>query len=268
MSNDKRTTNGGTGSSKMGIVVVGGLVGALLVCCCGCSGVGWVFQDSVKRLFRPDDISQVEPRFRLTAEEFSKEFETNPNSAAQKYRGRVIELSGEVKSVARNFDGESVVTLKAEGQAIGVTCITADKEPWGKAVRGQKIKIKGKAISGKVIDCVFVETGEYAGIRISATDLAREYAADREGTVKKYDTKHLVVSGEVASKNFNEVRAANIELKTDNKVKVACSFTALEKDLTEPIRVGETIRVVGEFTLNFGVDDKVELFSCLPLSGK
>jgi hypothetical protein len=48
-------------------------------------------------------------------------------------------------------------------------------------------------------------------------------------------------------------------------VKVTCSFTAFEKDVTKPIKVGQTIKVVGKFTLNFAGGDEVGIYFCLPL---
>ncbi len=217
-----------------------------------------------------EDISKVEPAFKLTAEAFYKEYADDRAAATKKYKDKVIELSGEVDGMGRNFSGEAYVTLKVEKQLIGVTCATADEQPWAKAVKGQKVKIKGKwpefSVGAALIYCVFVETGEYKGIPITAAELAKEYAADREATVKKYDGKHLVLTGEVVAKEFNSAGAAGMELKADGKVKVQCSFTAFEKDVTKPIKVGQKITVVGEFTLNFASRDEVTLYFCLPVT--
>jgi uncharacterized protein (DUF1330 family) len=216
-----------------------------------------------------EDLSKVEPAFKMTAEEFFKEYEAGKNTAAEKYKGKVIELSGEIDGIGRNFGGDPYVTLKVEKQLLGVMCFTAEEHPWAKVVRGQKIKIKGKwpefTVASSLIYCAFVETGEYAGIRLSAEELAKEYAADPEATVKKYDKKFLVMTGEVVSKEFNSAGAASVELKSGNKVKVKCSFTATEKDVTKPIKVGQTIEVVGEFTLNFAGGNDVGIYFCLPM---
>lgn len=218
-----------------------------------------------------EDISKVAPAFKLTAEDFHKEYEADKNAAAQKYKGKVIELSGEVQTVKRIDADRSMLLLKVEKSFFGVQCVTTEEQPWAKVAPGQQIKIKGKwpefSAGAAIIDCVFVETGEYAAIRISAADLAKEYAADGEAAVKKYDKKYLVITGEVVSKEFNSVGAGAVVLKTGNKVKVECSFTADEKDVVKAFKVGQSIKVVGQFTLNFASGDEVSVYFCLPLSG-
>jgi hypothetical protein len=217
-----------------------------------------------------ENLDKVEPAFRLTAEEFHKEYEAGKNAAATKYAGKVIELAGEVAGVNRNIGGESSVTLKVEKDLLGVWCGTADEEPWTKVLPGQKIKIKGKwpefPVRAALVHCVFVETGEYLGVRVTAEELAAEYTADRDGTAKKYDKKYLVMTGEVLSKEFNSAGAAGIVLKSGNKVKVTCSFTAFENEQTKRIKVGQRIKVVGQFTSSF-TGDEVGLYFCLPVSG-
>ncbi len=212
------------------------------------------------------DVSKMEPAFNLTAEEFHRQ------AADEKFKGKVIELSGTVEDVSRNISGEAFVQLKVSGELLGVMCFTTDEQPWATAARGQKVRIKGLwaevVFAPRLLSCVFVETGEYAAVRISAADLANEYAADPEATVKRYDKKHLVVTGEVASLDANEFKAVRLVLKTGNKVAVNCGFTAFDKDLSGAYEVGQTVRVFGEFSLNFGGGDSVDLNFCLPLSGK
>jgi hypothetical protein len=219
-----------------------------------------------------EDLTKVAADFKLTAEAFHKEYEADRVAAAKKYKDKVIELSGEVDSVGRNIGGDAYITLKVDKQLIGVMCMTVDEFPWTKAVKGQKIKIKGRwpefTIAAGIINCVFVETGEYQAIVKSVDELAKEWAADAEATVKKYDKKHMILSGEVAAKEYNSAGAATITLKTDGKVKVKCSFTAFDKDAVKKVKIGEKIKVLGEFTLNFGSGDEAALYFCLPMPPK
>lgn len=213
-----------------------------------------------------EDLTKTPADFTLTAEAFYKEYQADKGAAERKYKGKVIELTGETDGHGRNISEEAFVSLKVEKQLIGVRCFTADDQPWGKAVKGQKVKVKGKwpefTISAALVYCVFVETGEYKGISITAAALAKEYEADRAATVKKYDHKHLVLSGEVAAKEFNSAGAATIQFKVDGKIKVNCSFTAFEKDATKAIKVGQKLTVVGEFTLNSETGDEVTVYFC------
>jgi hypothetical protein len=211
-----------------------------------------------------ETVAKTEPAFRLTAEEYQSQ------AGDAKFNGQVIELSGTVSGVGRNISGESYVTLKAQG-LVGVMCFTTDPEPWATVAQGQKVRIKGlwapTFVAPRLLWCVVEEPGEYAAVRIAATDLAKEYAADPEATVKKYDKKHLVLTGEVASKSANDVGAVTLGLKTGNATAINCSFTAFDKGATAGYEVGQTVTVFGEFTLNFGSGTTVDLYFCLPLQG-
>jgi tRNA_anti-like len=159
------------------------------------------------------------------------------------------------------------VSLEAGGDLIGVTCFAANPEPWSQVVPGQKVKLKGRWPpdgGGTLVDCVFVEVGEGGAISLSAENLAREYAADPEATTKKYDKKYLRISGEIADKEFNSAGAASVFLKGSGKVRVLCSFTAFENDLSKPLKAGQQVKLVGQYTLNFSKDE-VGLYFCLPL---
>ena len=208
------------------------------------------------------DVGKTEPAFRFTAEEYC------PQAANEKFQGKVIELSGTVGDVARNAGGEAFVQLQVPGELLGVMCFTTDERPWAGVARGQKVRIKGLwggvVMAPRLLSCVFVDPGEYAAVRISAIDLAKEYAADSEETVKKYNKKHLVVTGEVAAKDVNELNAVRLTLKTGNNVAVTCGFTAFDRDLSGRYEVGQTVTVFGDFSLNFGGDNSVDLNFCLP----
>ena len=73
-----------------------------------------------------------------------------------------------------------------------------------------------------------------------------------------------MLTGEVVD-GVQHAGAVTITLKTDNKIKVKAIFTAFEKDASKPIKVGQKLKVLGEFSLNFGNSDSVELYFCLPL---
>jgi Leucine-rich repeat (LRR) protein len=214
-----------------------------------------------------EDVSKVEPAFSLTAEKFAAEAKDRA-VANEKFKGKVVELSGVVKTVGQNISGEPYLSLEVEKDFTGVMCFTADAEPWAKVVPGQKIKLKGKwppdAFGTVLAHCAFVDVGTSPAITITAQQLAKEYAADKEAANKKYTDKYLIITGEVADKEFNSAGAASVTLKVDGNVKVKCSFTAFEKGMVKPIKVGQQLKAVGQYTLNFG-GDEVGLYFCHPI---
>jgi len=223
----------------------------------------------VKPKIVSEDLSKTAPAFTMTADKFFAEYKADRDAASKKYKGQVIELSGTVASMGRNFAGESHVALQAGKDFLGVMCFTAEFEPWTKVVPGQKVKIKGKwpdyPFVPTLIHCDFIETGKYEGIALSAAELAKEYATDHEAASKKYDKKYLILTGVVENKEFNSAGAASVQLKVAGKVKVFCSFTAFEKDVTKAIKVGQSIKLIGEYTLNSGKDE-VGIYFCLPIN--
>lgn len=216
-----------------------------------------------------EDLTSAKPDFSLSAEDFMKEFKASESDARKKYKGKVIELSGEVTGIGRNISGEDSISLKAP-DLLGMMCFTAMEEPWTKAVPGQKVKLKGKLgeYGAVLIYCVFTDPGKYAGVEMTAAELAKEYAADPDATSKKYNDKYLILSGEVEKKEYNSAGAVSVYLKApESKVRVAVSFTAFEKELSRKIKPGKPLKVIGQYSLNFGKDE-VKLLMCLPITQK
>jgi len=216
------------------------------------------------------DISKATPDFTLTAEDFFKQFKENAMRAAEKFNGKVIEVMGEISDVGRDVVSKKpTLTLKTGDQIFGVVCVMAEPNPWNKAVPGQKVKIKGRSeeFASRLDSCVFVETGKYQGISLTASELGKEYEANPKATTEKYDGKHLILSGEVDKKEVNEAGAAKFTLKTTGKVKVNVSFTGFEEEASKAIKPGQKIKVIGKYSFNFAPEE-VSLFFCIPFDSK
>jgi hypothetical protein len=220
---------------------------------------GWV-KDKHPDKPRKPDVS-------LASTAFGQEFKTDREAAKAKYQRKYIELEGEITGVGRKSANEAYLTLEGpKDDLIGVTCFTKDREPWNKYSPGQKVKLQGDwpefAITASLIDCTIVEAGPNPAPVLTAEELAKESSADAEATIKKYDKKWLVLSGEIVGKETNDVGAATLELKGDGKTKVRASFTAFEKDITDPLKVGQKVELLGQFTLNFGKGE-TKIYFCM-----
>ncbi|HJZ92889.1 MAG TPA: leucine-rich repeat domain-containing protein [Gemmataceae bacterium] len=215
-----------------------------------------------------EDLSKTPPDFQLTADELFKEYKADRGAAEKKYRGKVIELSGVVDGMGSNISDDSYLSLKVDKELIGVMCFTADDAPWNVAVPGQKVKIKGKwpefSVSAALVASVLTETGPSPAVRLTADELAKEYKADREAAEKKYKEQYLIVTGEVIDRELNSVGAASVQLKAAGEVKVKCSFTAFAKSQAKALKVGQTVTLIGQYTLNFG-GQEVGLYFCQTL---
>lgn len=68
------------------------------------------------------DMRRATPAFKLTAAQLFSEYDADEAAANEKYLGKVIEVSGEVRSVDRGEEGRIAVTLESGHPMFGVVC--------------------------------------------------------------------------------------------------------------------------------------------------
>lgn len=242
------------------LVVAFCLVGLLSTGCSGGGGDG-------------PDLSSKQPDFTLTSVALSEEVKKNDTAATEKYKGKVIEITGKVVGAGKNASKDPFLRLEgAKGDIMGVMVFTQDKAPWGKATPGQTVTIKGNwpeiAFGASLINGHIVKVEGEKAPTLTAAELAKEYEGNREETTKKYDEKFLILKGEIESKEANEAGAVTLIFKTpESKVKVKCSFTAFDKEETEKLNEGQTVTVLGQYTLNLD-ESEVGLYFCILMEGE
>jgi hypothetical protein len=216
---------------------------------------------------KPIQNPETPPKYSLTAEEYFKEWNKDSKAANAKYADVTIELSGTVGSVGLG-NGRPLLQLNTGDQLQYVHCWTTEKEPWVKAVDGQKVKVRGKVLPSEgrlaqIGDCKIVETGPSPAITVDAASLATEYAKDKQATIKKYEQKILILTGEIAEKRKDD-NSVTLVLKGGNDVEVNCGFLLISHaSVVAPLTVGQQVKVVGEFNSVFTAKDKaVGIWNC------
>src|SRR5687768_2360240 len=81
---------------------------------------GWFAWKEYSRTNR--DLKKVTPDFVLTATQLISEFEASDSIAGDKYSGKIIELSGNVKTVEKDEKGFYTVVLGDSSQLSSVRC--------------------------------------------------------------------------------------------------------------------------------------------------
>lgn len=206
------------------------------------------------------DLSKMKPDYTLSSVEFSAEYKRDNKAARAKYKGKMIELTGKVVGVGRNAGKEEFLTLEAtKGSFLQVICFTRINDAWLKASPGQTVKLRGYwppiVVTAALVKCQILEVKGERCPRLTVEQLAKELDADSSATAEKYKKfSHLILDGEVASKKVNKVGAAEVFLKHGGKCKISCIFTAFEKDLTKPLKAGQKITVIGQFS-SYSVDE-------------
>jgi hypothetical protein len=183
-----------------------------------------------------------EPTYKLTAEEFTRDFLKNEKEAQQKYQGMRVELTGQVFGISTPDAGKTAVVQlegakKKEKDIVGVLIQVALKPEQARTglhlSRKQKVKITAdfeRAFGASIINLTggsLEELGKSEVVAVKAADLAAEFAEDPKAAAGKYDKKEMVVTGEVADVSkkgdFHYAR-----LKGDGKVSVLVTVGADE----------------------------------------
>jgi hypothetical protein len=99
---------------------------------------------------KADKADKAKPDFTLTAEEYLIAFKKDVNAAADKYVGKVIDVSGQVQRVSLPDE----IYLKVEKDPVGLLCNTKEKGPWEGVAPGSKVKIRGKLPKGEAVGCL------------------------------------------------------------------------------------------------------------------
>ena len=84
---------------------------------------------------------------KVTATQLFSDFATNETSAQKKYvpetvGGKIVEVTGEIKEIGKNTDGETYYVLKTNDEVFGVKCVM-DKGYEMSAKSGDVISIRG-----------------------------------------------------------------------------------------------------------------------------
>jgi hypothetical protein len=221
-----------------------------------------------------EDLIKVPPDFSMTAEKFVAEYKENRPAADQKYKGKVVQLTGTVRFFSENSYGP-IVSLTAGKEAFGAVCFTANEEPWALAVPGQEVKLKGRMTPSGfgdeplLMDCVLVDPAPTQAIGTTAEALAQEHATDPEAAAKKYHEKYLIVSGEIESKDVNGFGRVTIVLKGDGKTAISCLIDAVADPTARKLKVGQKLKMYGQYSgMGTGTDKAVKLNSCRPIKAR
>jgi len=225
----------------------------------GCSGKG-----------ERDDTEESgadKPAFSMTAREFSEERLKDDKGAQAKYRGKLIELVGAIMGVDRTPTRKGLLILQgAPGDLVGVQCSTKDIQPWLKALPGQTVRLKGRGAqrdSGPMLEqCTILEVSGPVPPSLTAEELAKEYAAGPVAAQRKYEGKHLLVSGKVEEVTVKETKLAWVAFKTAGGPQVFCVFTPFFEDQWSTLKPGQKVKVLGQYALNRD-EDEVRLWFCI-----
>lgn len=92
------------------------------------------------------DVAGAEPVVRVTAGQLFEDYDANEIAADEKYKDRVIAVSGTVDDIGKDILDTMYITLQTENSIMSVQCMFADEHSSQLAdfSKGQRVVVKGK----------------------------------------------------------------------------------------------------------------------------
>lgn len=186
----------------------------------------------------------------VSVDDIKKDFASDEAAAKAKYYGKIIRVTGTLKTVA-DFDLDGNYAFTLDGMP-AVNCVASKSGSKGcKAISiGQEATVQGKcttatADSFALSDCQMISLGKDPSIKVSAADLAKAFATKTE--TDDYEGVSVTVDGTVASV---DVDAYKIFLEgytgaDGTAVKVRCLVGASGADALTKLTKGSKVVVKG-----------------------
>jgi hypothetical protein len=196
--------------------------------------------------------------FRLTSAEFVAEYNANQATFQNKYRDKVVELTGKLASVGNDKDGQGFFYLIGPEPAKidKAVCHMDGALPWRKATPGQTVTLKGRGsafLVPRLDNCEVLDVKGPPAPRLSADEFAAR-AFDKELMKRKDRPRYLVVHGTI-EKLAGRPNTTGLFLVTQNKDrKVLIHFSPREFERLNVAswKPGQRIEVIGGDSTNPG----------------
>jgi hypothetical protein len=214
------------------------------------------------------DRLRASPDLTLTADELGKEQNKDEKATQEKYKGKVIELTGIVTGISRDIALEPFIDLKVSGEIVQLLLYPTEPRPWDKALPRQRVKLNVMYLvePGRVTRLLggpFLEVTGVPNPTVTAEELAKAYAADAEKADQKYGwvtARGLILTGEIAKVEGDKQGLPVVFLKTGTSLSLRCRP---DEESARGLAPGMKIKCIGH---SFGLgEDKTEIriVSCL-----
>ncbi len=242
----------------------------------------------------PDASTQAEdgevdpatlPVIEITAEELSRSFQTDPERAAEEYKGRRLRLSGEIDSIPQvrsiYLTGWQDRDTSAQFAVAGYVRVEGTfPEPmpaWMATIHPtRKVVVEGicegepRAGFGPVVSQPrLVELGPGPAVEIESTALAAAFVTDAGQAETTYKGKWVSITGAVVDERDGDEYLAGATTEDGESIPVRCLATAFETVIgPEPITQGDVLVLHGACSGLTGKGDAVLVERAVVVSRK
>ena len=210
--------------------------------------LAWLLPTSPGQVAKTDERK---PDFSVTAENLSREFNTNFAEAKKKYKDKAVEITGEVAFIMTFQEGKLInVFLRGAKQSpkdndteyLTIALLPEYNRTGALLSKNQKIKVvgipndAGHSLLYGFLKCSLTEITKSEVIAVSAEELAKAFSKDAKEAAQKYDEKEILLSGTVDAITKDQYYPS--EIKGDGKTRIATT--------SRELKVGQVVRLRGK----------------------
>jgi hypothetical protein len=197
-----------------------------------------------------DGAKAPAPDITVSVDDIKKDFASDEAAAKAKYDGKIIRVTGTLKTVA-DFDLDGNYAFTLDGMP-AVNCVASKSGSKGcKAISiGQEATVQGKcttatADSFALSDCQMISLGKDPSIKVSAADLAKAFATKTR--TEDYEGVSVTVDGTVASVDADafKVFLDGFTAADGTALKVRCLVGVSGQDSLAKLTKGSKVVVKG-----------------------
>jgi hypothetical protein len=232
-----------------------------------CKGhLGNVILDDCTLLEAGDAKPDMGPKadLKVNADALAREYADDKAKADARYKGKVVEVEGALKRIVFHALGSPTVVAGEfeinpnQFKSIAVRAAFEPKsvEAVAGLTTGQKFTFVGKCngAAGDTVDfldCTFVKAGEDPAVKVSAAELTKAYAEDRQKADARFKDKQVAVEGVVVELKKDKLGVMSVILegfdeKAAKPARVTAAYPADQKERFQAVKKGDRIKIKGE----------------------
>lgn len=244
----------GASNQGKGLPIAGMIVNAASMAIAG----AWIFFLAAAVREAAVEEAETADAIKVSASQLRRDYDTNVVKADETYKGKMIEVTGQVKLVSKERVGRITVEIGSRDDTIDCDFGSATKADLAGIDIGQTVTIRGK---GKGVDALskyvvlekcklvketetgFVPPGEI--VKVEATKLLDEYEKDEAAANKTYKGKVVEVTGEVSEVMDDKKKELVVLFRGKKPRYLECRLTPEASKAAGVIRVGQKLTLRG-----------------------
>jgi hypothetical protein len=239
-----RTSKQGKGLPMAGLIVN--------VLSMAVAGIWIVILAYAARNAKTTDVDTADP-IPISAAQLCREYESNTVRADEMYKGKVVEVTGQVKKVSKERVGRTTVEVGGRDDTVDCDFGSASQADLAGIELGQTVTIRGKCKGvDRKSDYVVLESCKKVGqgpagevVRVDLSRLLNEFEVDDRAANKSYKGKVIEVAGKVSEVDKEDRKELVLVFRTEKEVYLECRLTPEASRAAGAVREGQQVTIRG-----------------------